>query len=140
MPQTVVARFLLAWMLVPVLLAWAYHLAQRRYAETVGAKRYATMYLTGLLLVGWMIAYAFVRFGVDDVWLLAVAAALVGVVVWQRRRLFPYRRRCAQCAQPLGLERILFRGDNRCEACAPGRDAGDGDRGAPRPDDKEASP
>lgn len=141
MPQTAVARFVLRWMLVPVLLLWAYHLAQRRYARTVGAKRYATMYLTLLLLAAWLIAYAFVRFGVGDAWLLAVAAALAGVAVWQRRRLFPYRLRCVQCAKPLGLVRILFRGDNTCEACAPDRDD-DAPRpdDAPRHDDKETLP
>jgi hypothetical protein len=119
MPETAVARFLLKWLLVPVLLLWAYHLAQRRYAETVGAKRAATLYLTLLLLVAWVAIYAFVRLGLGDVFLLVPAAAVVAVVVWQRRKLFPYRTRCAQCSQPLGLERILFRGNNLCETCDP---------------------
>ena len=119
MPETVVARFLLKWLLVPVLLLWGYHLAQRRFAETVGAKRMATLYLTGLLLAAWVAAYAFVRLGVPDVWLPAIAVAAVAVIVWQRRHVFPYRLRCASCAKPLGLQRILFRGDNTCERCAP---------------------
>ena len=106
MPETIVARFLLKWMLVPVLLLWAYHLAQRRYAETVGAKRAATLYLTLLLLVAWVAIYAFVRLGLGDVFLLVPAAAVVAVAVWQRRKLFPYRTRCAQCSRPLGLERV----------------------------------
>lgn len=117
--ETLVARFLLKWMLVPVLLLWGYHLAQRRYAETVGAKRMATLFLTLVVLAAWLVVYAFLRLGVSDVWLLALAAAVAAVLVWQRRRLLPYRLRCAQCSRPLGLERILFRGDNRCEACAP---------------------
>jgi hypothetical protein len=135
MPETDVARFLLKWMLVPVLLLWAYHLAQRRYAETVGAKRMATLLLTVLVLVAWLAVYAFLRLGVSDIWLLALAAAVIAVAVWQRRRLFPYRLRCAQCARPLGIERILFRGDNTCQKCAPDRD----DRGAPHSDDKEVT-
>jgi len=119
MPETAVARFLLKWMLVPVLLLWGYHLAQRRYAETVGAKRAATLFATLLLLAAWLVIYAFLRLGVRDLFLLALAAAVLAVAVWQRRRLLPFRLRCAQCSRPLALERILFRGDNRCEACAP---------------------
>jgi hypothetical protein len=119
MPETAVARFLLKWMLVPVLLAWGYHLAQRRYTATVGAKRMATMLVTLLVLAAWLVVNAFLRLGVSDIWLLALAAAVLVVAVWQRRRLFPYRLRCAQCSRPLTLERILFRGDNLCEVCAP---------------------
>jgi hypothetical protein len=119
MPETLVARFLLKWILIPVVLLWVYHLAQRRFAATVGAKRIASMYLTGLLLTAWVVIYAFVRLGVPDVWLPAVAVAAVGLTVWQRKRVFPYRLRCASCAKPLGLLRILFRGDNTCESCSP---------------------
>ncbi len=119
MPETLVARFLLKWLLVPVLLLWGYHLAQRRFAATVGAKRLATMYLTGLLLAAWVAVYAFVRFGVPDIWLPAVAVAAVAVAVWQRERILPYRLRCTSCAKPLGLLRILFRGDNTCATCSP---------------------
>jgi hypothetical protein len=119
MPETVVARFLLKWLLVPVLLLWGYHLAQRKYHRTVGAKRMATLLLTVLILAAWLVIYAFLRLGVSDSYLLALAAAVVGVAAWQRRRLFPYRLRCAQCSRPLGLERILFHGNNLCEACSP---------------------
>jgi hypothetical protein len=120
MPETVVARFLLKWLLVPVLLLWAYHLAQRRFSATVGAKRMATLLVTLLLLAAWVVVYVFVRLGLGDVYLLVIAAAVAAVAVWQRRKLFPYRTRCAQCSQPLGLERILFRGNNLCETCDPG--------------------
>lgn len=119
MPETVVARFLLKWLLVPVLLLWAYHLVQRRYAETAGPKRMATMLLTLLLLAAWVVIYAFVRLGLGDIWLLVVAAVVAAVAVWQRRILLPYRLRCAQCSRPLGLERVLFHGNNLCTACAP---------------------
>jgi hypothetical protein len=121
MPETVVARFILKWMLVPVLLLWAYHLAQRRYSATVGPKRMATLLVTLLLLAAWVVTYAFVRLGLGDIYLLALAAAVIAVAVWKRRSLFPYRARCVQCSRPLGLERILFRGDNRCEACDPAK-------------------
>jgi hypothetical protein len=124
MPETVVARFLLKMMLVPVLLLWAYHLAQRRFSATVGAKRMATLLVTLLLLAAWVVIYAFVRLGLGDIYLLAVAAAVLAAAVWQRRKLFPYRTRCTACGRPLGIERILFRGDNRCEACTPADTAG----------------
>jgi hypothetical protein len=120
MIENAVARFLLKWMLVPVLLLWGYHLAQRRYSETVGDKRAATLYLTVLLLAAWVVVFAFIRLAVRDIFLVALAAAAIAVVVWQRRRLVPYRFRCAQCSRPLGLERILFHGNNLCETCDPG--------------------
>ena len=119
MPETVVARFLLKWMLVPLVLLWGYHLAQRRFAGTVGMKRLATMYLTGLLLAAWVAIYAFVRLGVPDIWLPAVAVVVIAVAAWQRRTILPYRLRCASCAKPLGVLRILVRGDNTCETCSP---------------------
>lgn len=122
MPETAVARFLLKWMLVPVLLLWGYHLAQRRYAATVGAKRMATLYLTVLVLAAWVAVYAFIRLAVRDIFLLAIAAGVIAVAVWQRRRLLPYRLRCAQCSKPLALERILFHGNNLCEACDRGKE------------------
>jgi hypothetical protein len=123
MHATAVARFLLKWMLVPVLLLWGYHLAQRRHSETVGGKREATLYLTLLLLAAWVAVFAFIRLIIRDIFLLALAAAVIAVAVWQRRRLFPYRRRCAQCSRSLGLERILFHGNNLCETCDPGNHA-----------------
>jgi hypothetical protein len=119
MPETVVARFLLKWMLIPLAILWGYHLAQRRFAATVGAKRLATLYLTGLVLGAWVAIYAFVRLGVTDAWLTAVAVAAAAVAAWQRKRVLPYRLRCAGCGKPLGLLRILFRGDNTCETCTP---------------------
>jgi hypothetical protein len=119
MSETVVARFLLKWMLVPVLLLWAYHLAQRRFSATVGPKRMATMLVTLLLLAAWVVIYVFIRLGLPDIYLPVVAAAVIAVAVWQRRSLFPYRARCVQCSRPLGIGRILFHGNNLCEACDP---------------------
>jgi hypothetical protein len=119
MPKTVVALFLLKWVPVLVALLWGYHLAQRRFAATVGAKRLATLYLTGLLLGAWIAIYAFVRLGVPDTWLPAIAVAAAAVAAWQRKKMLPYRLRCANCAKPLGLLRILFRGDNTCVTCSP---------------------
>jgi hypothetical protein len=119
MPETVVARFLLKWLLVPLVLLWGYHLAQRRFAGTTGAKRMASMYLTVLLVAAWVAVYAFVQLGVPDIWLPAVAVAAAGVAAWQRKAMLPYRLRCANCSKPLGLLRILFRGDNTCATCSP---------------------
>jgi hypothetical protein len=119
MPETIVARFLLQALLVPVLLLWGYHLAQRRFVDTVGVKRMATLLVTVLLLAAWLAVYVFIRLAIRDVFLVALAAAVAAVAVWQRRRLFPYRLRCAQCSRPLGLRRILFHGNNLCGTCNP---------------------
>jgi hypothetical protein len=119
MNEPLIARSLLKWMLVPVLLLWGYHLAQRRYAERVGAKRMASLLVTVLFLAAWIAVYAFILLGVPDVFLLPLAAVMAAAAVWQRRRLFPYRWRCPRCSRPLSLERILFQGNHLCETCEP---------------------
>jgi hypothetical protein len=121
-PHIEVSTFLLRWLLAPIVLLWAYHMVQRRSADTVGPKRLATLLQTTLVLVLWVVAYVFVRYRVDDRWLAAAALAIVGLAVWQRRRLFPYRLRCARCGRPLALQRILFRGSNECETCDPAQE------------------
>lgn len=119
MPTTVISQFLLRWLLAPIVLLWAYHLWQRRFAESVGRKREASLLLTGLMLALWVVAYIFARYRLADLWLAPAASALVALAIWQRRRLFPYRLTCAQCGKPLSAERVLFRGSNACSACDP---------------------
>ncbi len=126
-----VSMFLLRWLLVPVVALWAVHMLQRRHADVVGRKRYATLFLTALLIAGWIAAWFFVRFRVPDIFLVPVAALAVALVAWRHRTFLPFRLRCTRCGKPLGLTRILFVESNLCETCGPA--AG----GPPGPRDKE---
>jgi hypothetical protein len=129
-----VSLFLLRWMLVPIVALWALHMFQRRHAAVVGRKRYATLFLTAVLIGGWIAAWFFVRYGVRDIFLVPVAALAVALVAWQRRVLLPFRLRCARCGNPLSVRRILHHESNLCETCEPGTSP------SPQPPDKEHSP
>jgi len=126
--QTVISSLLLKILLVPMVGLWAFHLFQRRYKETGTRKRIATLSLTLVIILAWVAAWAFTRYGVADVYLIAVAAVAVAVVIWQRRLVLPYRARCVQCGKPLPMARILSRDSNKCETCDPSTTEGGGSR------------
>jgi hypothetical protein len=129
-----VSLFLLRWLLVPVVALWAVHMLQRRHADVVGRKRYATLFLTAVLIAAWIAAWFFVRYRVRDIFLVPVAALAVALVAWQHRAFFPFRLRCARCGKPLRVTRILNVESNLCETCEPGT------RGSPGPRNKESTP
>jgi hypothetical protein len=115
--HTVISQFLLRALLVPIVLLWGYHLAQRRFIEQGPRKRSASLQITLLFIGVWIAAYLLRRFRVDDVFLFPVLAAAAIAVVAGRRSMFPYRIRCARCRTPLPLKRILFVDSPGCEAC-----------------------
>ena len=129
-----VSLFLLRWLLVPVVALWGVHMLQRRHAETVGRKRFATLFLTAALIAAWIAAWFFVRFGVRDIFLVPVAGLLVALLAWQHRVFFPFRLRCARCGKALSFRRILHHESNLCDTCEPGTS------GSPAPHDKENTP
>jgi hypothetical protein len=115
--NTIVSSALLRYLLIPMILLWVYHLSQRRHDKEGGRKREATLFLTLLVLVCWGVAWLFQRFGVPDVYLVLLALAIAGAVVWQRRRLFPFHVRCERCRARLPLQRILFNDSRLCPSC-----------------------
>ena len=98
---------------------WAFHLYQRRFRDAGTRKRIATLSLTMVIIGGWIAAWLFTRFGIADEWLMAVAALAVAVVIWQRRLMLPFRRRCSKCDAPLSMTRMFSWDSNTCEACEP---------------------
>ena len=48
---------------------WAFHLYQRRFKDAAVRKRIATLSLTVVIIGGWVAAWFFDRYGVDDVYL-----------------------------------------------------------------------
>lgn len=106
-------------MLVPIVALWALHLSQRRFAAVVGKKRHATLFLTSVLIVIWIVAWLFARAAVPDILLIPVGALAAGIVIWQRRVFLPIRLRCARCGAPLPMKRILYHESNLCEPCEP---------------------
>ena len=88
-----------------------------------GSERYALAILRPLQAAirarGDAAAWFFDRYRVPDVYLTAVAALAVVVVIGLRRRMLPYRRTCLKCGKPLSLTRMFSWDSNKCEACEP---------------------
>ena len=114
-----VSALFLRLALIPIVALWALHLSQRRHAAVVGRKRHATLFLTGILIVIWIVAWFFARSAVPALLLLPVAALTAALVIWQRKVFLPLRLRCGGCGAPLSITRILYRESNLCEACEP---------------------
>ena len=119
MENTVISNMLLKLLLIPMVALWAFHLYQRRFKGAAVRKRIATLSLTVVVIAAWVAAWFFTRYGVPDVYLILVAALAVVVVIWQRRLILPFRRRCLQCGKPLSLARMFSHDSNKCEACEP---------------------
>lgn len=98
---------------------WAFHLYQRRFRDAAIRKRLATLLLTVVIIALWGASWFFWRLGINDVYLVPVAVLAIAVVIWQRKLMLPYRRRCAQCGTRLSVARMLSFDSNRCEACDP---------------------
>lgn len=119
MGPTIISARLLNILLVPMVALWALHLYQRKFKDAGMRKRAATLALTLVVIGAWASAWLFNRFGVPDVWLLAVAGAAAAVIAWQHRRMLPFRPRCARCGRAVSVDRILGLDSNTCEACEP---------------------
>lgn len=125
MTSTAVSALLLKVLLIPMVGSWVFHLSQRRYKDAAVHKRVATLGLTVVVIGAWVAVWAFVRYNVGDQWLIAVAAAAVAVVAWQRKLLLPYRTHCVQCGAKLTLSRVLSWDSNKCASCDPPRREGE---------------
>ncbi len=119
MEHTAVSQLLQRVLLVPILLLWGYHLAQRKYKEEGQRKRGATLLLTLLLVGVWAAAFFLRRFGIDDVFLSPVAVVAAIILVAGRRTLLPYRLRCVRCGAPLSARTVFFIDSNACGSCEP---------------------
>ena len=96
---------------------WVFHLSQRRLKQAGERKRIATLSFTVVVIGGWVAAWLFTRYGIDDVYLIAVAVLAAAGVTWQRRLMLPYRLRCVKCGTRLSLTRVFNHDSNTCEAC-----------------------
>lgn len=119
MGPTIISARLLNILLVPMVALWVFHLYQRKFREAGARKRSATLALTLIVIGAWVAAWAFNRFGIRDAWLIAVAGAAALLIAWQRRLLFPFRRRCPRCGKAVSVVRMLCLDSNTCEACEP---------------------
>lgn len=121
----VVSTFLQRYLLVPIVLVWAYHLMQRRHLAVGAGKRDATLYFTLVLLGVWALTWLLSKISLEDLYLVPIAFFTLVLLVWQRRVIFPYRLRCVRCGHPLSASRVFFWDSNTCETCEPTRKEGE---------------
>ncbi len=119
MEHTALSQLLLSVLLVPIVLLWIYHLAQRGHKEEGPRKRNATLLLTLLLIGVWGAAFLLRRLRIDDVFLFPVFVVAAIILIAGRRTLLPYRVRCVRCGAPLPATTVLFRDSNACGSCEP---------------------
>ena len=108
-----ITRFL-PYILIAVLL---FNMVQRRYMKSGMKKRYATLYLAGLLLLLLAVSFIIIRFDLGDIALLPSEGLLAYVAYRFRSRIFLFRRKCAHCGCILPLFKILFADSNLCTSC-----------------------
>jgi hypothetical protein len=117
--HTAVSIILQKVLLVPMIGLWLLHLSQRRYKEAGTHKRIATLSLTAVLIGAWLAAYIFAQYRVDDIYLIAVAAAAVAIPIALRKIMLPYKLHCVSCGASLPLGRVVSIDSNLCGACEP---------------------
>jgi multisubunit Na+/H+ antiporter MnhG subunit len=115
--------FLQKYLFYLLLAVLALNLFQRRYQKYSAKKRFATLYLSMLVLAWMILIIIMVFFHLPDLLLIPFTAALAAVGIVFRRQVFPFRLRCVQCRQPLSSKRMLFFDSNACERCDPHEDA-----------------
>lgn len=92
-------------------------LYQRRYNETGGNKRLASLYQS--LLIGAL--YGGVSIVKTKDLPIILFYVLVGIVVFisirSRKSIFPYNSQCSSCGKKLKLTQILFLDNQKCNQC-----------------------
>lgn len=120
------------WLFVAIL---AVNLFQRKYLAVGERKRFATLYMSMVVLAVMAFSALLLQFSLPD-WLFLPFIALLAGAVWVfRAKIFPFRLRCVRCAGRLQGDRILYYDNNLCAECdAKEREAREGSA----PDDESA--
>ena len=112
-----ITRFLSRILYYPVVALFVVNLVQRRHMAAGLRKRYATLYLGGLLLAFWGSTFMILRFGLVDLMLLPAAGLCLAVLLLLRDSMLPFRLRCAVCGRRLGWREALYNDANMCAVC-----------------------
>ncbi len=102
------------WLLVAIL---TLNLSQRRHLHHGEGKRFATLYLSALVLAVFAAAHVIILYHWPAVLLLAATAAILAVGVLFRAQVFPFALYCRNCKERLSLRRVVYYDSNRCASC-----------------------
>jgi fatty acid desaturase len=121
-----VTSFLNRFLYYPVVLIFVLNLLQRRHLKEGTSKRLATLYIGIGLLALWGYTYLSNRLALGDLYLIPVIIVIIGVCIFFRRHVFPFRLFCERCGQRLHLREFFYIDSNRCSTCeAPKKGAKD---------------
>lgn len=114
-----VTTFVSEKILYLLLAVLALNIFQRRYQKHSRQKRFATLYIS-ILILALMIGTALIVYlDLPDVLFLPLLAVLILIGYRFRKQVFPFRLNCRRCGERLSGKRILFYDSNTCEKCEP---------------------
>jgi hypothetical protein len=114
-----VTKFVSERILYLLLAVLVLNIFQRRYQKHARQKRFATLYIS-ILILALMIGTALIVYlDLPDVLFLPLLAVLVLIGYRFRKQVFPFRLNCRRCGGRLSGKRILFYDSNTCEKCEP---------------------
>ena len=112
-----VTSFLNRFLYYPVALIFVLNLLQSRHVREGTSKRFATLYIGIGLLALWGYTFLSNRFALDDLYLIPVVIVIIGLCIFFRGHVFPFRLFCKKCGQRLHLREFLYVDSNRCSTC-----------------------
>jgi len=102
------------WPLIVVLLP---NLMFRRFGQGAGEKRKASLYQAIAIFLITTLAALIVELELTDIYFYAGLAVILLALVIFRRRIFPYRLKCAGCERMLDIKTLYFIDSNLCADC-----------------------
>ena len=102
------------WIVVAML---TLNLSQRRHLEHGERKRFATLYLSILVLVVFASSHLILLYGLPAATLGVVALLILAVAGVFREQVLPFRLWCTSCGAKLSPKRVLYYDSNRCRNC-----------------------
>jgi 8-oxo-dGTP diphosphatase len=95
-----------------------FNMTQRRHIKHGQKKRFASLYLAGVILLMYLFAALIERFFLNDYFLLPAAGILITAVILKRKVFFPHQLHCASCGKRLSIKQILYYDDPLCINCS----------------------
>ncbi len=124
MNAVAVTSFLNRFLYYPVVLIFALNLLQRRHVREGASKRLATLYIGIGLLALWGYTFLSNLLALDDLYLIPVIIVIIGVCIFFRGHVFPFRLFCERCGKLLRLREFLYVDSNRCSICDAPKEGG----------------
>ena len=81
------------------------------------SKRFATLYIGIGLLALWGYTFLANHFSLGDLYLIPVIIVIIGVCIFFRSHVFPFRLFCEKCRRRLDFREFLYVDSNRCSTC-----------------------